>query len=143
MGALSYTAAKISADPAKGSVLRNFEAGAATAPGKAVYIDSSEKVQNAIGTALATSIAVGIVVGVPNQYGETTIAAGERCTVCLFGPVYGWASLSAEKLGYVSKTTAGQIEDTAPTDAYQYTVGYPVEDDVFWVHPGIAAPVSA
>lgn len=145
MTALSFTVNKISTDPAKGSVLKQFRAASAISSpiGKAVYVNSSGKVELADANVTATEArAIGIIVAVPNVYSENAIAADEHCTVCLFGPVYGFASLAEGTYGWVSKT-AGEIDDTAPTGgAYQYVLGQCLEEDCFFVHPGMDIPSS-
>ena len=145
MTALAFTAKNISIDPAKGSIRKEFQAATAiTEPlGKAVYIDSDGKVELAdADVTVAESRGAGIIVAVPNTYGENSIAADEYCTVCVFGPVYGYSSLAEGTYAWVSKT-AGELDDTAPTSgAFQYIMGYCAETDCFFVHPGIAAPAS-
>ena len=145
MTALGFTANKISTDPSKGSVLKAFPAASAiSAPlGKAVYIDSDGKVELAdANVTVAESRGAGVIVAVPNTYGENSIGADEYCTVCVFGPVYGFSSLAEGTYAWVSKT-AGELDDTAPTSgAFQYIMGYCAEADCFFVHPGIAAPES-
>jgi hypothetical protein len=143
MTALSYTAAKISADPDKGSVLRNHLVAEAMSIGNFVALDSDGSIVLTDANALATGRGYGQVVAAPNYYGETTLAVGERASVCVYGPTYGWDSLAEGTYGYVSET-AGAVDDTAPTGgAYQFIMGHCVESDVFFVNPGMAAPVSA
>jgi len=142
MTALSFTAKQISADPANGAVLRNHEAAAALAVGVGVALNSSGKLVKSDANGSSTAQFYGIVVAPVNQYGETTIASGERCTVCIWGPVFGWTGLAEGTVGWVSET-AGEIDDTKPASAaYQFGAGYAIEEDVFFVHPGINTPVS-
>lgn len=145
MTSASFTAANISASQEQGSLIRNFEADESGGIGDAVYITSAGKVKLADANVDASPLvaqAVGIVVAVPDPYGSTTFVAGNRVSVCLFGPVWGWSSLVEGTLLYASKT-AGDVEQTIPTSAYQWAIGYAIADDCLFVHPGIAAPVSA
>lgn len=144
MADATVTAANVSADPWMGSVIRNVVAGATLAPGDVVYINSSG--QAALADADVSALVVdgiGIVVNTTDWAGSTAIASGDRCAVCVFGPVYGFASLTKGIYYWVSKT-AGKLADTAPTSgAYQKRMGYALDDGVtFWVNPGSAAPAS-
>lgn len=145
MTAISFTVNKISTDPAKGSVLKQFQAASAISEplGKPVYVDSDGNVALSDANATATEArAIGIIVALPNRYSENSIPAGESLTVCVFGPVWGFSGLAEGTYGYVSKT-AGEIDDTAPTGgAYQYVLGQCLEQDCFFVHPGMAIPAS-
>lgn len=143
MAALSFTAANISADPIQGSIIRNKQAGAAVSVGQAVYIDSDGKVQPAdANVSLTTSMGHGVVVNSASLYGETSIASGAYCSICVFGPVYGFTGLAEGTQAWVG-ATAGEIVDTAPTGgAYQRVMGYALESDVFFVDPGQSTPGS-
>jgi hypothetical protein len=144
MADATVTAANVSADPRMGSVIRNCVAGATLAPGDVVYINSSG--QAALADADVTSLTVdgvGIVVNSTDWAGSTVIASGDRCDVCVLGPVYGFSSLTKGLYYWVSKT-AGKLADAAPTSgAYQKRMGYALDDGVtFWLAPGGAAPAS-
>lgn len=143
MAALSFTAANISADPNQGSIIRNFEAGGTVAVGKPVYIDSDGKVQLTDANVSATeALGHGIVVNSASLYGDTSIAAGQRCSVCVFGPVYGFTGLAEGTQAWVG-ATAGELVDTAPSGgAYVRVMGYAVASDVFFVDPGQSTPAS-
>ena len=145
MTALAFTAKNISIDTGKGSVVRPFPVATAIATplGKVVYVDSNGAVELAdADVTVAESRAVGVIVAVPNTYGENSIAAGENCSVCVFGPVFGFSALAEGTYAWVSKT-AGELDDTAPTSgAFQYIVGYCEDTDTFFVNPGIAARAS-
>lgn len=144
MGTLSVTPGKVSADQSQGAVIRNHQAAAeiTDAPGKAVSLDSNGKVvlADADGSE-ALSRGVGVIVNTVDQYGGTTVPANGRCSVCWFGPTYGWDSLTPGTFGWVSKTP-GNVDDTAPTTAYQYILGQCMAGDVFFVNPGMKQPES-
>lgn len=145
MTALSFTASKISSDPAKGAVNRSFQASTTiTNPlGKPVYLTAAGKLALADADATVTEAqAIGIITAVSNEYGENSLTTDEWATVTLFGPVYGFSSLAEGTYGYVSKT-AGEIDDTAPTGgAFQYIIGQCMAEDCFFVNPGIDSPNS-
>lgn len=138
MASLSFTAANIR--PLDGAITRGFNAGAASiTPGDLVYIASDGDVETADGNQTqAISRAVGIVVAI--QGGKSSTAAGDRVTVCMFGPVAGFASLTPGANGYVSDT-AGDIADAAAT--YDRIVGFAESATVFFVHPQQNDPSSA
>lgn len=144
MAALTFIAANISADPNQGSIIRNYEAGGTVSVGDAVYIDGNGKVQLAdASVSETTSLGRGIVVNSASLYGETSVASGQRCSVCVFGPVYGFYGMTEGAWGWVS-ATAGDIDDSAPSGgAYQHIMGYAAAEDVFFVNPGLTAPTSA
>lgn len=145
MTSASFTAANINANPSEGAIIRNFLANEAGGIGDAVYITSAGKVKLADANVDASPLvaqAVGIVVATPDIYGGTTFADGDRVSVCIFGPVYGWSGLVEGTLLYASKT-AGDVEQTIPTSAYQWALGYAMADDCIFVNPGMLAPVSA
>lgn len=137
MTALTVTAAKVSADQAQGSVVRNYELAAEIDLGELVALDSSGKLTlaQADGTA-AEARAIGVLVAGPYHNGGTTIASGQRGSVCVFGPVYGFSGLTPGAFGYVSDT-AGAI-DTAASATNALAVGRAWAADVFFVNIGVA-----
>jgi len=139
MAGLSLTAAKIRALTENGAVIRPYDAGEALTVGNLVYVASDGDVMKADANATqAAARAIGIVV--QSFDGETTVANATPCSVCVFGPVAGFASLTPGANGYVSDT-AGQIEDAVAT--YDRIVGYAERTDVFFVHPEQNDPSSA
>lgn len=149
MTALTKTAANISASEERGAILRRFTANESMTPGDVVYLDSNNKVNKAKADSAAHARAIGIVVIPDNFYGESTIASGGTATVCVFGPVWGWnVSNSTYMISglpvWVDKTTAGILNDTAPTGgAYQFQVGHMLGNDTIFVDPGTTSPSSA
>jgi hypothetical protein len=146
MTAITATAANISASEERGAQMSRFTAGEDLTVGNAVYLDSSNLLKKAKALASATAQAIGIVVIPDNFYGESTIKSGNQATVVVFGKVYGWKTsntlISGQPL-YVDKTTAGVLNDAAPTGAYQFQVGHALGNDTIFVDPGTASPVSA
>ena len=104
---------------------------------------SDPKVHKAQANSAGNSRAIGIVVGVPNFYGETAVVAGDYVAVCVLGPVYGFSSLALGPI-YVDKTTAGKMNDAAPTGgAWQYIIGHAIASDTIFVQPASAQSSSA
>lgn len=139
MTALTITAAKVSADPMKGAVIRNYQTAATITVGKLVSLDSSGKLVLADGNGTAAvAKAIGICVAVANNYGETSVATSGYASVCVHGVVYGFSGLTPGAYGYVSDT-AGDIEDTT-SSTNSMNVGQAVAADAFFVRPGIIEP---
>lgn len=139
MTALTVTAAKVSADPMLGAIIRNFQAAATITVGKLVALDSNGKLTLADGNGTdATAKAVGVCVAVGNEYGETSVAANGYASVCVHGVVYGFSGLTPGAYGYVSDT-AGSIEDTT-SGTNSLNVGQAVAADAFFVRPGMIEP---
>jgi hypothetical protein len=144
MTALTVTAANVSADQNMGSIVKGYQALSACSVGQAVYLDGTTgKVAPADADAGTTEArGFGIIVEAANQYGETSIAADDYCSVCEFGPVYGFSGMTPGAYGWVSKT-AGEIDDTKPTSAVQRILGHAQAADVFFVNPGESEDASA
>lgn len=144
MAALTVVAANVSADQNQGSVIRNYVAGAALTVGQAVYVDTSGYAQPAIGNVLtANAKSIGIVVNSSDRYGSTSIPSGGFCSVCEFGPVYGYYGMTPGKQVWVSKTVSGGLDDAAPTGGvFVFIIGMSIAADIIFVSPGMTAPVS-
>lgn len=140
MATVSYTAKNIVM--LEGAVGRDFEAGGTVDVGAAVYVNSSGQIIEARANAAATSMAIGILVA--SFDGDTSIASGERGTVCVFGPVSGYTSVIEGSRHFVSSSAAGEIVDTAPSGAgtWSHAIGYGEKDGVLFVLPGLQAPTS-
>lgn len=128
----------------QGAITNEYPAGATVTNGNAVYIDSSGNIQNAIANVAVSSEAIGILVAVP-QAGQTTAATGERCTVVVFGPVGGFASLTPGVVYYVDASTAGAITATAPTGGSKWAkaIGYAKSATELFVLPGVRPAISS
>ena len=144
MAVLTVTAASVSANQNQGSIIRSYQAGGTINVGDAVYADTSNLVYQALGNAQTTSQAIGIVVDTQDQYGATSATVNKWVSVCVYGPVDGFASLTPGKPVYVDKTTAGKLNDAAPTGgAWQFIVGHAIDTVTFFVDPGNSAAVSS
>lgn len=143
MTALSYTATSINIVNETISQTRHATAGESLSMGQLVALkDSDGRVYKADADDSELSRAIGIVVEVYELLGsDTTAEAGDAVTVCTYGPVGGFSSLSEGSYGYVSGT-AGSIEDTDPGDAdtYSFIVGYCETSTIFFVNIGISTP---
>jgi hypothetical protein len=148
MTAITLTAANISCSEERGAVIERYTTGEAISLGMAVYLDSSNLAWKAIANSSAHANAIGIAVIADNFAGETSIPAGGTVGVCVFGPVYGFPAYTSQGLSqgevlWVDKTTAGSLNDSAPTGgAYQYVVGHMTDSEVFFVDPGTSVPAS-
>jgi len=136
MSALTVTAANVR--PLDGAVVRDFDAGEAVDPGELVYIATDGDVELAdANLSLAATRAVGVVVAV--EGGKDSAASGDLVSVCMFGPVAGFSSLTPGANGYVSDT-AGNIEDATGTAGR--IVGFAESAIVFFVCPQMNDPSS-
>ncbi len=138
MADISLTAAQIRPLVANGAVLRSYKAGAALTVGQAVYLASDGDVEPADANAVASARAIGIVV--ESRDGETSIASGDPCTVCVFGPVSGFSGMTPGANCYVSDT-AGKVADAAGTCSR--IIGYAETAGILFVHPEQNDPSSA
>jgi hypothetical protein len=138
--AISNTAANIRL--LEGAIGRDYEAAGAINVGDAVYVNSSGKILKAQANAAATALAVGVLAA--SFDGDASIASGERGTVCVFGPVGGYAGLIEGSPAYLSDATAGGLLDAEPTGAgkWSHVVGYGEQDGVLFVLPGMKKPQS-
>lgn len=146
MTSLSFTANRIK--PMENARLESKRAGGSGGLGDLVYVASDGDVEladaNAVSSSGLQAVAIGMVVACSGQDDEkTTFADGDPVTVCTFGRVAGFTSLTPGVLGWVS-ATAGDIDDTKPTGptTYAFAAGYNYSASEFFVAPGIAAPVS-
>ncbi len=139
---MAVTAANVR--PLEGALTRPRRAGGNVTMGNAVYTDSGGEVQAAKADAAATSDAIGIVVAV-NEPAETTAGNDDAVTVCTFGPVAGFTSLTPGAIYYVSDATAGAIVTPGTTGAGKWlkSIGYAESATVLFVTPGIAPARSS
>jgi hypothetical protein len=112
--------------------------------GQAVYVASSGSVVVALADAALTAEAVGIVIAVA-QPGQTTAVSGEAVEVCVFGPVSGFASLTAGAVQYLSAANAGVLVETAPSGAGKWAkaIGRAESAGIVFVLPGVTAARSS
>lgn len=136
----------ISADWERGSIIIDKQAGGTVNLGDVVYIDSNDKVQQAIGSTAIKAHAFGICTGVQNQYAETFVALNGWCEVTMAGPVFGFIGsldFANGQLLYVSKDVLGGLDTAAPTGGvYDFVVGNAEGPNVLFVRPGQSAPAS-
>ena len=143
MTALTLSANDISASEERGAIISQYITAADVILGQAVYLDANNQVSPAKADSSAHANAIGIAVIADNFYGETTIKSGGTAGVVVYGPVWGFSGLTSGEQGWVDKTTAGTINDTAPTGgAYQYAVGRAIDSETFFVDPGTTTPLS-
>lgn len=137
------TPANIRALREHGAIVLPAQAGEALTVGDLVYWASDGDVMQADANAgQPQTRAVGIVVA--SYDGETAVASGAACSVCVFGPIAGFdvADITPGALYYVSDT-AGKVDDAAGT--YDRIIGWGVEiagQDVLFFNPQTNNPAS-
>ena len=137
MSAISLTAAQIRAMTENGAVVRPYSAAEELTIGNCVYVNTDGDVAKADANAVASARGIGIVVeGIDS---ETTIDSGERCSVCVFGPVSGFSGMTPGANAYVSDT-AGGLDTAAGTCSR--IMGYAERAGVLFVHPEQNDPSS-
>jgi hypothetical protein len=119
-------------------VVQSFDLGGAADVGDLVYIASDGDVEKADASAQDSAKAVGILTAV--EGGEDSGTAGDLVSVCVFGPVAGFSSMTPGANGYVSDTP-GDIDASAGT--YDRIVGFAKSAAVFFVSPEQNDPSSA
>lgn len=142
MADLTVTAANVRALREHGAIVIPAQAGEALTVGDLVYPASDGDWQKAdANTTAAAARAQGIVV--ESYDGETSIADTVACSVCIFGPVSGLATVTPGANYYVSDE-AGKVSDAVAT--YDRIIGFGVEiagSNVLFVHPQQNDPSSA
>lgn len=137
----SIAVSSVDVRPLEGAIVRPYKAGAALTIGYAVHLDSSGYVQHSdANLSEAASRGMGIVVA--SKDGETAVVSGDRCSVCVFGPVGGYSSMTPGEPVYVSNT-AGRIDQTQPTSAMRQALGRAFSDEIVYVNPDVQDPSSS
>jgi len=139
---LTATAANVRALREHGAIVFPGQAGEALTVGQLVYADTDGDYMIADGnTTTAAARARGIVVA--SYDGETSIASGAACSVCIFGPVGGFATIVPGANYYVSDT-AGSIADAAGTNSRIVAHGIEIAgQNVLFVNPQQNDPSSS
>jgi len=138
MANISLTSANIRALQANGAVVRSYDAGGTVTIGYLVYIATDGDVEHADGDVdAATARAIGVAV--ESFDGETSVTAGNRVSVCVFGPVSGFSGMTPGANHYVSDDV-GRIADAAGT--YSRIIGYAEAAGVLFVNPEQNDPAS-
>ncbi|MFP4323991.1 MAG: hypothetical protein ACLFTK_16170 [Anaerolineales bacterium] len=141
MANISIMAAQVR--PLNGAIVRRFIAGGAVSAGDAVYIHTDGTVLRADADAVASAQARGIVVGVGTA-GAADATTGDAIDVVTHGPVaLGTSDLTDGAVVYTS-TTAGALNDTAPTGGpFPFVVGWAESPTVLYVAPQTAVPEAS
>jgi len=137
MANITVTSANVRALQANGAIVRSYDAGGTITIGYLVYIATDGDVEHADASAVASCRAIGVAV--ESYDGETSVSAGNRVSVCVFGPVSGFSSMTPGANHYVSDT-AGRLADAAGTCSR--IVGYAEAAGVLFVHPEQNDPSS-
>jgi len=139
MANVTVTSANVRALTENGAViLPPVHAGGTVTIGYAVYMASDGDVEHADASAEASSRAIGVAV--ESYDGESSVSSGNPVSVCVFGPVSGFSSLTPGANYYVSDD-AGRIADSAAT--YDRLIGFAVTASILFVHPQQNDPSSA
>lgn len=138
MADVTVTSADVRALTENGALIRHYDAGAAITVGYVVYIAADGDVEHADANAAGLQQTIGIAV--QSKDGETSIAAGDPVSVCVFGPVAGFSSLTPNTTMWLSDTV-GRIADTAAT--FDRIMGYAESANVIFVNPVRSEAASA
>jgi len=123
MSDIAFTAANIRALTSHGAVILPGQAGGTITVGHLVYQASDGDWERADGN-VSAAVARAQGIAVASFDGETTINSTDPVSVCVFGPVSGFTSLTAGANYYLSDTV-GRIGDAV--GAYDRIIGYGVE----------------
>ena len=138
---ISLTAADIR--PGRNAVIVRAVAGEALTFGQGVYISSYSGdlpvVSKATGAAVATCNPLGIVVAPSVALSGTSVASGETCDICVFGPVHGFSGMTSGTTVWVHDT-AGTLSAAVGTKSG--VVGVSLTPTTVFVRPGLFAVSS-
>ena len=138
MANLVVTAANVRPVNAAQCMIRQVDSGEAIDVGEWVYLKAADGLAwLTAGTAVVSAFAIGVVVAIGSQGQTVGLAAGEKLSVVMLGPVAGF-TVSAGVIGYVSNT-AGAVADAAGTKAAVIGIGLP--DNIFYVRPEVPSTV--
>lgn len=138
MADISLTAANVRALKENGAVTVPFTAGGALTQGDVVYLAADGDVEEADANA-SNEAGRGIGIVVSGNDTDTSYAAGERVSVCVFGPVEGFSGATPGDTVYVSNT-AGALSDAAGT--VSHVMGRVISASRVWISPSYAASAS-
>lgn len=123
MADIALTSANIRALTANGAVVIPGQAGGTITVGNLVYIASDGDWEHADGN-VSAAVAGAQGIAIESYDGESTINSGDPVSVCVYGPVSGYTSLTAGANFYLSDTV-GRIADAVGT--YDRIIGHGVE----------------
>lgn len=139
MADVSFTAAEIAPLREHGAVVLPGRAGGTITVGHLVYMASDGDWERAdANVSAAVARAQGIAVA--SYDGETTINSGDPVSVCVFGPVAGFSSLTPGANLYISDTV-GRIGDAV--GAYDRIIGWAMAAGTIFVSIQQNDPSSA
>ena len=131
MADITVTAAQVAALTENGAITRRHIAGGTLAVGQLVSLSADGFVDPADGNVAEGTLARPIGIVVASYDGETAITVTNPCTVCVFGPVSGFSSMTPGDNHYLSDT-AGRVADAVGT--YDKIVGYAETASILFVH---------
>lgn len=124
MSNIALTAAKIRALTEHGAVVVPGQAGGTITIGDLVYIASDGDWERADGDVAGGAPARAVGVAVESFDGETTINSADPVSVCVFGPVSGFTSLTGGANYYLADA-AGKIDTAVGT--FDRIIGFGME----------------
>lgn len=131
MTVIAFTSVQIRALTENGAIVRPHTAGGAITIGHAVYVAADGEVEEADANAGTPAEQVrGIAI--ESYDGETSVAAGNPVSVCVFGPVSGFSGMTPGDTIYLSETV-GRADDAA--GAFSRVIGHAESATVLWVNP--------
>lgn len=137
MGDLTVVARNVR--PLDGAVTRGYNLGGAAAPGSAMYVASDGDIEKADANGAAALRKVrGLVVAI--EGGKSAGVAGDRATLCVYGPVAGFTGLTPGAIVYLSDTL-GLLSDTPGTNVA--VAGYVESATVVFLQPEMDEPASS
>lgn len=139
MGDWALTKSRIR--PLDGARVRKAALDEAASVGHSVYVTSGDDVAQTDANVAITSEFHGVIVAI--QDGKQDGVAGDIATIVTYGPVAGFTGLTPGLRQWVS-ATKGKLTDVKPTGAGTWTRagGYAESAEIFFVQPGVEAPVS-
>ena len=102
MSDITVTAVQVAALTENGAITRRHIAGGTLATGQLVSLSADGFVDPADGNVAEGTLARPIGIVVSSYDGETAVASGDPCTVCVFGPVSGFSSMTPGDNHYLS-----------------------------------------
>lgn len=135
MSNIALTAANIRAHVSHGAVVVPGQAGGTITIGDLLYIASDGDWERADGDVAGGAPARAVGVAVESFDGETTINSTNPVSVCVFGPVSGYTSLTGGANYYLADA-AGKIDTAVGT--FDRIIGFGMElagEVCLFVHP--------
>lgn len=133
---ITVTAADVR--PLQGAVVIRAIAGEALTFGAGVYVSSYSGdipvVSKSDGNAVASAQLLGVVVAPSTALAGSSVASGEACDICVFGPVTGFSGMTSGGTVWCHDT-AGVLSSAVGTKSGY--VGISISPTVLFLRPGL------